>query len=799
MTWWPTMKIHPERCQVEIWKNTEGFPPSVLPVRILLVADGSCQIQCGRETSELRKSQILLLNSQEECRIKDPDHLLLAVILIDYYSLCNVMQMGNVRFHLDSREGNPGQYKKILNLLQDFLFAYMDRKTKDPYRKQGLYYLFLHELISSYLVSTGVTDTDDKDSLVSRMLNYIHTNYKSEISLNQIAEELFLTPSSASRIFYKAKGEKFVSYVKRIRLEHVCLQLMQTEQPVTVIAMENGFATPSSLNRAFHEKYGISPSEYREQRKSEREVFDVTEDSEEVRMILELEKNRKSGLTEETKTIYGEIAKMEPTKRWVNKLLSIGPMRVLASGTMQKQVLYLVDHLRVEYIHLWNVFSQQMMTRDEAGYNYTPLDEILDFCVDHRIHLMLDLSQRRDVAMASEKTEIYRLKSELVFRNAMEWMDALGSFLFHISKRYGQNIVGEWIFEFTFFQNDVPYYLSDQYSIRTVWEQGASLVKRFIPTARVAGPGLLGTARFDQMDDYVRDFMKVELKPDIFTSINFPYLTKYSKEAGSANQDSYERIMDMDFLSNQICCAKEWLSGVGFQGEFWITDWGFSIANRNYLQDSCFRGAFFLQNILKLYPEVDAMGIFYASDLLNVFKDSKTVLAGSGGILSKNGIRKPVYYALDFINRLGRYLITKTEECIITAETEREIQVICWNCQQPDISYYLTEENSIPPEQVHNLFADREEKTLDIILKTPLPDGSYQIKQRIVNGQCGSILNKWIEFNCSEEVSKDDMEYLLSTSVPEIHLEKIQAVNHTIRLTISMDVNEMRFISITKE
>ena len=40
-----------------------------------------------------------------------------------------------------------------------------------------------------------------------------------------------------------------------------------------------------------------------------------------------------------------------------------------------------------------------------------------------------------------------------------------------------------------------------------------------------------------------------------------------------------------------------------------MTDWGFSLANRNYVQDSCFRGTSILEDVLKCQREWTRWGV----------------------------------------------------------------------------------------------------------------------------------------------------------------------------------------------
>jgi len=182
-------------------------------------------------------------------------------------------------------------------------------------------------------------------------------------------------------------------------------------------------------------------------------------------------------------------------------------------------VLFLTDRLEVEYLRIWNIFSSKMMIqgKETKKYNFTFIDEIMDFCVDNKLKLFIDLAQRKDLAMASENEKIYSYEDETIFESADMWMDILQNFLLHICKRYSEKTIRDWIFELTFFLNDKPYYVSENYSSRMVWNQGYSLIKAILPSARVAGPGLIPVASQGYMEMIIKHVLSARNVPDIFT------------------------------------------------------------------------------------------------------------------------------------------------------------------------------------------------------------------------------------------------------------------------------------------
>ncbi len=232
--------------------------------------------------------------------------------------------------------------------------------------------------------------------------------------------------------------------------------------------------------------------------------------------------------------------------------------------------------------------------------------------------------------------------------------------------------------------------------------------------------------------------------------------------------------MSSFFLEEQVTLIREHLKKAGFSGEYWVTEWENSLANRNYIQDSCFRGAFIVKNVLRSQEKAAALGIFNASDLLNVYSDTQSVLSGSAGLLSRNGICKPAYYAYRFLSLLGKYRICQTESCIVTAENPLDIRILCCNCKALGPKYYLSEENSYLPDELDRLFLDTNAQSMELVLSSLERDAVYIVCQQILNREKGSILDKWIDFHCYDQLSRSDLEYLGKVSVPEIISQRLR-------------------------
>jgi AraC family transcriptional regulator len=96
-----------------------------------------------------------------------------------------------------------------------------------------------------------------------KVLIYIEENIDEDLTLERLAKVACYSPFHFHRIFQAIVGETILGYVKRLRMQTAAGKLRYTEQPVTAIALDASFETPSAFTRAFKQFMGSSPKNYR--------------------------------------------------------------------------------------------------------------------------------------------------------------------------------------------------------------------------------------------------------------------------------------------------------------------------------------------------------------------------------------------------------------------------------------------------------------------------------------------------------------------------------------------------------
>lgn len=103
----------------------------------------------------------------------------------------------------------------------------------------------------------------DYQSRILRAVNYIQLNLDRDLPLEELARLACFSPFHFHRVFRGITGEGLAEFVRRLKLERAALALRGSDRSVTELALDAGYESPEAFARAFRQRFGSTPSEYR--------------------------------------------------------------------------------------------------------------------------------------------------------------------------------------------------------------------------------------------------------------------------------------------------------------------------------------------------------------------------------------------------------------------------------------------------------------------------------------------------------------------------------------------------------
>lgn len=168
---------------------------------------------------------------------------------------------------------NPVIPRKLVH--PDVLFAMNSIYTAYNNLRKGLSSPYTSDLFQAYTLlilsrTMGRLELEERKynpqtAVAYSLISYIAAHYQEELTLESVAHDLACSPYELSRIFSGTLHTNFNTYLNERRLEYAVNEMINTDLSITDIYENAGFQSQRTFNRAFKERYRMSPREFRKQ------------------------------------------------------------------------------------------------------------------------------------------------------------------------------------------------------------------------------------------------------------------------------------------------------------------------------------------------------------------------------------------------------------------------------------------------------------------------------------------------------------------------------------------------------
>lgn len=111
-------------------------------------------------------------------------------------------------------------------------------------------------------VTTSLSTTAKRQqNLVNHTIYYLENHHNQEITLEQLADKLYVSPTHLSKVFKEETGLSPINYLIQIRLKHARELLKDDNLTVKEVAQAVGYQDAYHFSKLFKKYYGKAPSQ----------------------------------------------------------------------------------------------------------------------------------------------------------------------------------------------------------------------------------------------------------------------------------------------------------------------------------------------------------------------------------------------------------------------------------------------------------------------------------------------------------------------------------------------------------
>lgn len=239
-------------------------------IEIVEVKSGKLYCYVDEDIIEINPKQIIFINSDIGHKLSSKN------AEISYLQIDISLLEENINDNLHSKlykfishtQAEPymvlDNNKKITELINNINVNYNENDKESLWHiKAGLCEIIAFMYSKDFIAPLKISKEQLKK--IEQVIEYIDANFKSSITLDDIASSANYNKYTICHTFKELTGSTIFEYINFLRVSYAVEKLRESRNSVSEIATMCGFSSDTYFNRVFKNFFGYSPSVYRRQ------------------------------------------------------------------------------------------------------------------------------------------------------------------------------------------------------------------------------------------------------------------------------------------------------------------------------------------------------------------------------------------------------------------------------------------------------------------------------------------------------------------------------------------------------
>lgn len=359
----------------------------------------------------------------------------------------------------------------------------------------------------------------------------------------------------------------------------------------------------------------------------------------------------------------------------------------------QQQLAYVRKECGFKYIRMHGLLTDDMAVykEDSKGnpvYSYMYVDALFDYLHSIGMKPFVELGFMPGALASGDKTIFWWRGNVTPPKNYEKWAALITDLTRHFTERYGAEEVKTWYFEVWNEPNLSPgFWSGTQQDYFKLYRYTAEAIKSVNKEYRVGGPGTAGAAWEPEMIEFCyKNNVPVDFISTHAYGVKQGFLDEYGQ--GGTVLDKNPMSLSGDVLQSRKEIATSPMPNL----ELHYTEWSASYTPADPIHDRYHEAAYVLQKLKQVGNAANSMSYWVFTDIFEEPGPRHEPFHGGFGMLTIQGINKPVFYSYQFLNRLGNMeLANKDSASWVCKDSTGSIQALVWDFT-----------NTHPGDSVHN-------------------------------------------------------------------------------------------------
>ena len=453
------------------------------------------------------------------------------------------------------------------------------------------------------------------------------------------------------------------------------------------------------------------------------------------------------------------------------------------------QIKTAVDELGFRYVRFHDIFHDVYGTvrkiDDRFVYDFGGIDKLYDSLLARGIKPFVEIGFTPD-AMTTSKLTIFHWKGNTSHPQPGPWSDLIDAFTRHLLQRYGAQEVHQWLFEVWNEPNlDGFWEHADQKAYFELYANTVRTMKKVDPALKVGGPSTAGAAWVPELLAYAK---ANELPVDFVTTHTYGVEEGFLDEFGKSDR---KLSPNPDSIIGDVRRVRTEIEASAYPGlPLYITEWSTSYNPRDKVHDSYVSAPWILTKLRDTRGYAQAMSYWTYSDLFEEPGPPDAAFHGGFGLMTREGVRKPAWFAYKYLHALRGNEVPSTDEAVLAAAEGDRTTVLVWDWK----SFEQPTSNSVYFGKPIPATASR---PVQLRLRGLKP-GAYRVQVQRTGYKANDAYTAWLEMGSPKTLGAHQLKQLqaLTDDKPEASRAVHVGRDGKLQWTLPMRSNDIALVTL---
>lgn len=490
------------------------------------------------------------------------------------------------------------------------------------------------------------------------------------------------------------------------------------------------------------------------------------------------------------------IADIDHTSGPVNRFFdfSVGSdySGTLIRSDSQIQLRMVIDELGFRYIRFHAIFHDDLGTvkvrNGKVVYDWTKIDQLYDNLLASHIKPFVELSFTPE-ALATSKSSIFYYRANTSHPNSVEWHQLVVAFAKHLEQRYGKTEIRSWYFEVWNEPNLSGFWEGgDQLAYFRLYRSTALALKSVDPKLRVGGPATAGAA-------WIPEFLQFAHKTG--TPVDFVATHTYGVKGGFLDPDGKADVKldpSPDAIVGDVRRVRQQISASPFPHlPLYITEWSTAYTPADPVHDSYVSAPYILTKLKASEGLAQGMSYWTYSDLFEEAGPPWAAFYGGFGLVTRDGIRKPAFFAYKYLHALEGETIASADQESMMSTNGQDFTGVLWDFEQPV--------QNLPDHPFYTkVLSDHPSVPIDLTVTHLISGAAYRLEVHRTGYDANDAYTAYLRMGAPKNLNQPQIAHLnyLTRDTPK-SVEILRAnEDGTVRVHVAMRSNDVVLVTLRR-